>query len=90
MAGHELQSEQTVQHVHQAEGPPTEAPAQHTEAMRHEKKLQRLRAAYTQGFLEFNEEAVASSMLQMMISSSDQWLLVHDKPCLRRISRMVF
>ncbi|MFM7204450.1 MAG: hypothetical protein ACKO6N_27060 [Myxococcota bacterium] len=90
MAGYELQGEQMVQHGHQAEGPPAEAPAQQTDAMRHEKKLQRLRAAYTDGFLEINEEAVASSMLRMMINSSDQWLLVHDKPCLRRISRMVF
>lgn len=95
MPEHQFQLEQKSLHSPLADGPPPHAqgesprPEVMTAAQRHEHRLQRLREAYEQGFLHIPEDAVAGAMVELMIESSDRWLLLREKSSLRRLSRVV-
>lgn len=52
--------------------------------------IEQLRKGYREGVLEINERQVAQKVLEAVLFDEERHLMAQDKPCFRRISRMIF
>lgn len=52
--------------------------------------VEQLRKGYRAGVLEIDEKRVADRVIEALLLNEERWMMAQDRPCFRRISRMIF